>query len=98
MKKILLALVVFGSVLGCTRVPPGQVGIKVYLNGGDKGVDHEVLGEVRQLRELTRGARKSSAPTAVLGHRARAAPARGSTRPTGWAPEAPPAAREARAA
>ncbi len=44
MKKLLLMVMMIGSVVGCTRVPPGQVGIKVYLNGGAKGVDHEVLG------------------------------------------------------
>jgi regulator of protease activity HflC (stomatin/prohibitin superfamily) len=30
--------------VGCSKVPAGNVGIKVYLLGGSKGVDHEVLG------------------------------------------------------
>lgn len=29
---------------GCSTVPPGNVGIKVYLLGGDKGVNQEELG------------------------------------------------------
>lgn len=28
----------------CSKVPAGNVGVKVYLLGGAKGVDHEVLG------------------------------------------------------
>ncbi len=31
-------------VAGCSKVPAGNVGIKVYMLGGQKGVDHEVLG------------------------------------------------------
>ncbi len=37
-----LAVVLTGC--GCSKVPAGNVGIKVYLLGGQKGVDHEVLG------------------------------------------------------
>jgi len=29
---------------GCSKVPAGHVGVKVYLLGGAKGIDHEVLG------------------------------------------------------
>lgn len=29
---------------GCSKVPAGHVGVKVYLLGGEKGVDNEVLG------------------------------------------------------
>lgn len=36
---IFLALV----CVACSKVPAGNVGVKVYLLGGDKGVDHEVL-------------------------------------------------------
>lgn len=44
MKRFFL-LFVFALVLGaCSTVPAGHVGIKVYLLGGQKGVDHEVLG------------------------------------------------------
>lgn len=32
------------AMTGCTNVPPGYTGIKVFLNGGDKGVDSQVLG------------------------------------------------------
>lgn len=38
---ILLLTILFVS---CSKVPAGNVGIKVYLLGGSKGVDHEVLG------------------------------------------------------
>jgi regulator of protease activity HflC (stomatin/prohibitin superfamily) len=46
MKKFnLLVAVIFMSLMfGCSKVPVGNVGIKVYLLGGEKGVDHEVLG------------------------------------------------------
>ena len=32
---------------GCSKVPAGNVGVKVYLLGGSKGVDNEVLGTGR---------------------------------------------------
>lgn len=38
---------VIGSLLAlasCAKVEPGYIGIKVYMLGGSKGVDHEVLG------------------------------------------------------
>lgn len=44
---LLLALLAFGAT-GCSTVPAGNVGIKVYLLGGSKGVDHEVVGVGRQ--------------------------------------------------
>ncbi len=50
MKKVLLTLIIATIALmatACTRVPPGEVGVKVYLNGGSKGVDQEVLGAGR---------------------------------------------------
>lgn len=46
MKKILiLALLVLTAA--CSKVPAGNVGIKAYLLGGDKGVDIEELGPGR---------------------------------------------------
>jgi regulator of protease activity HflC (stomatin/prohibitin superfamily) len=39
----LLAVFAILSVVGCTMVPPGEVGIKVYLLGQEKGVQQEVL-------------------------------------------------------
>lgn len=43
MKKIaLLALTLL--TMACSKVPAGNVGVKVYLLGGEKGVDTEVLG------------------------------------------------------
>lgn len=42
LKGFILALIL--SLVACTKVPPGNVGVKVYLLGGSKGVDHEVLG------------------------------------------------------
>ena len=46
MKKILMMLVLLIAVAftGCTRVEPGHVGVKVYMTGGNKGVDQEVVG------------------------------------------------------
>jgi regulator of protease activity HflC (stomatin/prohibitin superfamily) len=46
MKSIFKALVVAGLVLfatACSKVPAGYVGVKVYLLGGSKGVDQEIL-------------------------------------------------------
>lgn len=40
MKKTILALAV-AITAGCSKVPAGNVGIKFYLLGGDKGVDTE---------------------------------------------------------
>lgn len=45
MKSIFKALVVASLVLfatACSKVPAGYVGVKVYLLGGSKGVDHEI--------------------------------------------------------
>ncbi len=47
MKKlflILVTLLMLFSVVGCSRVEAGTVGIKVNLLGSEKGVDSEVLG------------------------------------------------------
>ena len=46
MKKILASVVIASMLLisGCTKVPAGNVGVKVYLLGGEKGVESEVLG------------------------------------------------------
>ena len=46
MKKFNLVVITILMILsvGCSKVPVGNVGIKVYLLGGSKGVDHEVLG------------------------------------------------------
>jgi len=44
MKKIILIVVVLITAFSCSRVPAGNVGIKVYLLGQSKGVDSEVLG------------------------------------------------------
>lgn len=47
MKRILLTIVLASMTLTgcvCDTVPAGHVGIKVYLLGGAKGVDHEVVG------------------------------------------------------
>jgi hypothetical protein len=43
MKKTLLIIGLL-TLAACSKVPAGNVGIKVYLLGGDKGVDHEELG------------------------------------------------------
>jgi regulator of protease activity HflC (stomatin/prohibitin superfamily) len=50
MKKFLAVLsIVFMAVFStaCSKVPAGNVGVKVYLLGGEKGVDSEVLGTGR---------------------------------------------------
>jgi regulator of protease activity HflC (stomatin/prohibitin superfamily) len=44
---ITLAFVILLGVTlttSCSKVPAGNVGVKIYLLGKDKGVDHEVLG------------------------------------------------------
>lgn len=52
MKKIvmmiMLALGVY-SLVGCSKVPAGQVGVKVYLLGTSKGISNEILGPGRYL-------------------------------------------------
>lgn len=42
--KILKVMLLALASLACQKVPAGHVGVKVYLLGTDKGVDHEVLG------------------------------------------------------
>lgn len=44
LRNITLMTVLVGSVAACSYVPAGNVGVKVNLLGGDKGVDTEVLG------------------------------------------------------
>lgn len=49
-KKIVSAVLVTlmaTFAFGCTKVPAGYVGVKVYLNGDAKGVSNEVLGPGR---------------------------------------------------
>ena len=43
MKKLLWLLVI-PFLVACSSVPPGYTGIKVFLTGGDKGVDSQILG------------------------------------------------------
>lgn len=45
--KILLGLVAIAFLGACSKVPSGYAGVKIYLLGGSKGVDHEVLGPGR---------------------------------------------------
>jgi len=43
--SLCVALIMFAvAFTSCSKVPAGNVGVKVYLLGKDKGVDHEVLG------------------------------------------------------
>ena len=44
LRTIALMAVLVGSVAACSYVPAGNVGVKVNMLGGDKGVDTEVLG------------------------------------------------------
>lgn len=43
-RTVALMGVALGTLVACTDVPAGNVGVKVFLLGGDKGVDTEVLG------------------------------------------------------
>ena len=43
MSKWLLLVLVAGYTISCSKVPAGNVGIKFYLLGKDKGVDYDVL-------------------------------------------------------
>jgi regulator of protease activity HflC (stomatin/prohibitin superfamily) len=43
-KRIALGVALLLSVSACSYVPAGNVGVKVNLLGGDKGVDSEVVG------------------------------------------------------
>lgn len=45
--KILSAVLLVSMMVGCSKVPAGSVGVKVYLLGGNKGVDQEVLSTGR---------------------------------------------------
>lgn len=47
LSKLLLAAALVLSVAACSKVPAGNVGVKVYLLGGAKGVDTEELGPGR---------------------------------------------------
>lgn len=42
--RILVVILVLIGVISCTKVPPGHVGVKVYLLGQKKGVNTEELG------------------------------------------------------
>jgi regulator of protease activity HflC (stomatin/prohibitin superfamily) len=44
LKIVSLILLLLVTLTSCTKVPAGYVGVKVYLLGSNKGVDHEVLG------------------------------------------------------
>jgi regulator of protease activity HflC (stomatin/prohibitin superfamily) len=43
-KSLIVVALLLVVVAGCSKVPAGHVGVKVYLLGTDKGVDHEELG------------------------------------------------------
>ena len=45
--KIAVAVAIALSLVGCTKVPAGNVGVKVYLLGNSKGVDVEELSPGR---------------------------------------------------
>lgn len=45
--KIAVAVAIAMSIVGCTKVPAGNVGVKVYLLGNSKGVDVEEIGTGR---------------------------------------------------
>lgn len=49
MKKLFTAFVILAcmGITACSKVPAGNVGVKVYLLGNSKGVDSEVLGTGR---------------------------------------------------
>jgi regulator of protease activity HflC (stomatin/prohibitin superfamily) len=47
MKNLCIVSVLALSVIACDKVPAGNVGLKVHLLGGDKGVDTEELGPGR---------------------------------------------------
>jgi len=46
-KKCVLALIMAGSVVGCSKVPAGYAGVKVNLLGDSKGIDTQELGTGR---------------------------------------------------
>lgn len=43
-RNVALAVLMLGTVAACSTVPAGHVGVKVFLLGGDKGVDSVELG------------------------------------------------------
>ena len=43
-RNVALAVLMLGTVAACSTVPAGHVGVKVFLLGGDKGVDSAELG------------------------------------------------------
>lgn len=45
--RVIVALLLVATLAACTKVPAGNVGIKVYLLGGSKGVDIEENGPGR---------------------------------------------------
>lgn len=45
--RIIVAMLLIATLAACTKVPAGNVGIKVYLLGGSKGVDIEEKGPGR---------------------------------------------------
>lgn len=45
--KVVFASVLIVALAACSKVPAGNVGVKVYLLGGSKGVDTEQLGPGR---------------------------------------------------
>lgn len=44
LKVLMVIILLFVIVFSCTKVPAGNVGVKVYLLGSEKGVDTEELG------------------------------------------------------
>jgi regulator of protease activity HflC (stomatin/prohibitin superfamily) len=46
LKYLIVAMLAF-SIIGCSKVPAGHVGVKYYLLGSSKGVDSEELGPGR---------------------------------------------------
>lgn len=47
MKRLFLVLLMAVSMIACSKVPVGNVGVKVYLLGGEKGVDSVELSPGR---------------------------------------------------
>lgn len=45
--KVFLTSIALLTLIGCSKVPAGNVGVKVHLIGTSKGVDHEILGPGR---------------------------------------------------
>lgn len=47
LSRLVLATILLITLAACSKVPAGNVGIKVYLLGGQKGIDSEQLGPGR---------------------------------------------------